>query len=395
VSGLTRCAGNVHLFLDRFWGRAPLHRAGADPSGFADLFSLDEVDRLVSASPRSPAFRLVRDGRPLEPARYTRTARIGGQSVPGVADPAAVFAEFAGGATIVFQGLQRSCRPLAGFCRALELELSHAVQANAYVTPAGARGLGVHYDTHDVFVLQVAGSKQWSVYEPVLVDPLPSQPWKATATDDRPCLSVELQAGDSLYVPRGFLHSAKAQENLSVHLTIGVVTTTWHDVVRDVVAGVADEADFREALPVGFAADPGGLAAGVADRLARLGKWLDEIDPSVVADSVARRFWAGRPPLLDGQLNQILALDTIDDGSRLKRREGSVCHPVVEDGALTVVLGTRELRMPAALEPVMARIAGSGPFHLGDLADLLDGPSRRVLGRRLVLEGLLEIAPGG
>lgn len=374
-----------------------MHRVGADPAGFDDLFSLDDVDRFVSStSPRTPAFRLVRDGRPLEPARYTRTATIGGRSVPGVAHPAAIFEEFRRGATIVFQGLQRSCPPLTHFCRALELELSHAVQANAYVTPAGARGLAVHYDTHDVFVMQLAGSKHWLVHEPVFEDPLPSQPWKGSSADaGEPCLSVKLRAGDCLYVPRGFLHSAQAQEDLSAHLTIGVVTTTWNDVVKDVVAGVAREAEFRRALPVGFASEPDGLVGQVEDMLSMLRKRLDEVDPEVVTAGVVRRFWAGRPQILDGQLHQILAVEGIDDGSWLQRRAGSVCHLVADGDDLTVVLGARELRMPATLEPAIARIASSGAFRLGELADLLDGSSRRVLARRLVVEGLLQVLPGG
>ncbi|MDQ6726322.1 MAG: cupin domain-containing protein [Actinomycetota bacterium] len=397
MTGLARCAGDVREFLDRYWGRAPLHRAGADATGFADLFSLAEVDRLVtSTAARTPAFRLVRDGRPLEPGRYTRTARIGGQSVSGVADPAAIFQEFRNGATIVFQGLHRSCPPLTRFCRDLELELSHAVQANAYVTPAGSRGLGVHYDTHDVFVLQLAGAKLWSIHEPVLADPLPSQPWKGTADDaGEPCLSVDLQAGDFLYVPRGFLHSAEAQRDLSAHLTIGVVTTTWYDVVRDVVGGIAGEAEFRRALPVGFASGTEGLAAEVEDTLARLRKWLDEVDARAVADDMAGRFWSGRPQLLAGQLQQLLAVGGIDDRSLLRRREGSVCHLMDVDDRLTVVLGTRRLQMPADLRPAMDRIAGGGPFRLEALADLMDEASRRVLARRLVIEGLLEMVPDG
>jgi len=356
-----------------------------------------EVDRLVSSSaPRTPAFRLVRDGRPLDTGRYTRTVRIGGHSVPGVADPAAIFQEFRNGATIVFQGLQRSCPAVTRFCRDLELELSHAVQANAYVTPAGSRGLGVHYDTHDVLVLQLSGAKQWSIHEPVLQDPLASQPWKGTAADaGDPCLSVELQAGDCLYVPRGFLHSARAQQELSAHLTIGVVTTTWHDVMRDVVAGVAEEEEFRAALPPGFASEPAGLAAQVEDALGRLRKWLDEVDTQAVADDVVRRFWAGRPQLLAGQLRQILAVDGIDDRSWLRRREGSVCHLVADGDTLLVVLGTRQLRMPATLHPAMERFAVTAQFRLDSLADLMDGPSRQVLARRLVLEGLLEIVAGG
>jgi lysine-specific demethylase/histidyl-hydroxylase NO66 len=318
--------------------------------------------------------------------------------VSGLGDPGRIFDEFRAGATIVFQGLQRSCPPLTRFCRSLELDLTHAVQCNAYVTPAGARGLGVHYDTHDVFVLQLAGTKAWTVHEPVLVDPLQSQPWKGTADDaGPPIMSVDLQAGDCLYLPRGFLHAARAQDALSAHLTIGIVTTTWHDVVREVVAGVASEPEFRRALPAGYAGDPGGLRAGVEDAVARLRKWLDAVDVEELAAATARRFYAGRPPILAGQLHQLDLLGSLDDSTLLRRREGGVCHLVAGGDRLTVVLGGgRELDMPAALAPAMARIAGAGgPFPLGDLGDLLDGPSRLVLGRRLVAEGLLEVVTGG
>ena len=398
MTALARCVGDAAEFLERYWGQVPLHRAGADPGGFADLFSLDDVDRFVSSSsPRLPTFRLVRDGKPLDPSRYTRRATVGGQPVTGLGDPARIFDEHRRGATIVFQGLQRSCPPLTRFCRSLELELTHAVQANAYVTPAGARGLGVHYDTHDVFVLQLAGTKAWTVHEPVLVDPLPSQPWKGTAADaGPPILSVELAAGDCLYVPRGFLHAARAQEALSAHLTIGIVTTTWHDVLREVVAGTADEPELRRALPPGYAGDQEALAAGVEEAVSRLRKWLDGVDAGAVAAATARRFYAGRPPILAGQLHQLARLDGLDDSTQLRRREGGVCHLVTGAERLTVVLGGgRELDMPAVLEPAMVRIAGAGSLRLGDLGDLLDGPSRLVLGRRLVAEGLLEVVDGG
>jgi hypothetical protein len=371
--------------------------AGADPAGFADLFSLGDVDRFVSSSsPRLPSFRLVRDGTPLDPSRYTRTARVGGQPVPGVGDPARIYEELRAGATLVLQGLQRTCPPLTRFCRDLELELSHAVQANAYVTPAGARGLGVHYDTHDVFVLQLAGTKAWTVHPPVLADPLPSQPWKGTAADaGPPCLTLELVAGDCLYVPRGFLHSAAAQRDLSAHLTIGVVTTTWHDVLGELVAGTADEPELRQALAPGWADDPAGLAAGVEEAVARLRKRLDEVDAPAVAAATARRFLAARPPILTGQLQQLARLADLADGTVLERRPGGVCLLEPGPAGLVVVLGGKELRMPAALEPAMARIAGGGRFRLGDLGDLLDGPSRVVLGRRLVVEGLLRIVDAG
>ena len=399
MTSLARCVGDVADFLDHHWARAPLHRPAADPSAFADLFSLDDVDHLIaSTSPRLPTFRLVRDGKPLDAARYTRTARLGGRPVAGVGDPRRVFEEFAGGATIVMQGLQRTWEPLTRFCRDLELEITHPAQANAYITPPRSRGLGVHYDTHDVFVLQLAGGKAWEVFPPVLADPLPSQPWSADrGRPGDPCLSAELAAGDCMYVPRGFLHSAHAREELSAHLTIGVTAQTWHDVVRSVVAGTADDADFRAALAPGFANDPDALAAEVRKAVDRLRDWLDSVDVEAASQAVARRFWSSRPPVLAGQLHDLLAVDSLDDESVVRPRQGAVCHittpgPTADGDQLGLLLGDRELRMPAALEPVMRRISDrTEPFPVAALAGDLDEASRLVLVRRLVREGLLEI----
>jgi bifunctional lysine-specific demethylase and histidyl-hydroxylase NO66 len=397
MTGLARCVGDVDRFLASDWGRAPFHREAADPASFADVLSLDDVDRLVStSSPRLPAFRLVKDGTPVDSDRYTRTVRIGGQAVPGVGDPGRIFDEFRRGSTLVLQGLQRSSESVARFCRSLELELTHPVQANAYVTPAGARGLGVHYDTHDVFVLQLAGCKEWAVHEPVLDDPLSSQPWHAGRGEPAPpLLEVELRAGDCLYVPRGFLHSARAQRDMSAHLTVGVLTHTWFDVLRDLVATAAQEPAFRRSLPPGFAADETGLIAGVESAVVGLRDWLEKVDAAEVAASVAGKFWSSRPPILAGQLHQVLALDTLGDDSVVRRRAGSVCHIVPGSQRLTVHLGDRRLEMPADLEPALRRLATGEPIRLGELGDLLDEQSRGVLARRLVREGLLEIALGG
>lgn len=399
MTGLARCVGDVERFLAYSWGRAPLHREAADPARFGDVFSLDDVDRFVSTSfARRPAFRLVKDGTPLDQSRYTRTDRIGGRRVSGVGDPGRIYEEFRQGATIVLQGLQRSSEPVARFCRSLELELTFPVQANAYVTPAGAQGLGVHYDTHDVFVLQVAGAKVWAVHEPVLENPLPSQSWHGGRGEPGPpILEAELRAGDCLYVPRGFLHSAQAQEDMSAHLTVGVLSQTWFDVLRSVVDEAAADPAFRRSLPPGWAHDESGLVEGVAIAVDQLRDRLEKADADQAVRQLAQAFWTGRAPILAGQLQQLLRLDDLDDGSVLRCRSGSVCHLVAGPDRLTVHLGDRRLDMPVALEPVLRRIAtaGANGFRLGDLADQMDGPSRVVLARRLVREGLLEAAHGG
>jgi hypothetical protein len=46
--------------------------------------------------------------------------------------------------------------------------------------------------------------------------------------------------------------------------------------------------------------------------------------------------------------------------------------------------------MPASLEPALRQVLEAGRFTPADLAGHLDGPSRLVLVRRLVQEGLLQ-----
>jgi bifunctional lysine-specific demethylase and histidyl-hydroxylase NO66 len=389
-----RCVGDAAAFVRDHWATGPLLRRGAGPEGFDDLLSLDGVDRFLSTSPRTPAFRLVKDGQPLPPAAYTKSGRIGSQPLADLADAGKVYDHFHAGATIVLQGLHRWWPPLTAFCRDLELFLTHPVQVNAYLTPLASRGLGVHHDTHDVFVLQVHGRKLWQVWDAAVPFPLPHQrklPPGAEAPAGPPLVDAELAPGDCLYVPRGFRHAARTAQTASLHLTVGISTRNWNEILREVVELATEEAWFREGLPLGFADDPAALASSLAERVAELRRFLDKVDLDRVAGRTARRFWASRPPLLAGQLQQLLALDELDDATVVRRRPGVVCRLEVSGDRLTVLLGDRELAMPARLEPAMRRLLAAGSFAVADLAGLLDAPSRLVLVRRLVREGLLEV----
>ena len=377
---IERCAGDPAAFVRDHWAKAPLLRRGAGPDGFDDLLSLDDVDRFLSTtSPRTPAFRMVSDGKPLPPSAYTRSGRMGSVPLADLADPGKVFDQFAGGATIVLQSLQRYWPPLTAFSRQLELFLTHPVQVNAYLTPPSSRGLGVHHDTHDVFVLQVHGRKLWQVWDAAVPFPLAHQkqlPPGAESPSEAPLLAAELAPGDCLYVPRGFRHAARTAETASLHLTVGMLTRNWNDLLREVVELATEEAWFRESLPVGFADDPAGLQASLADR-------------------AARRFWANRPPPLEGQLRALLTLEELDDHTVLRRRPGATWQLHVTGGRLQLLLGDRTLTMPAALEPAVRQLLADDRCTPADLAGHLDGPSRLVLARRLVREGLLQPTPVG
>jgi uncharacterized RmlC-like cupin family protein len=378
ADALGRCVGDPGRFAGEHWARAPLYRPGSDAAAYADLFSLGDVDHILSSTtPRYPAFRIVKDGRQLDPRSYTRSGRVGGQPVDDLADPAGVYELFHGGATIVLQSLHRFWPPLARLARDLELALTHPVQVNAYITPPASRGLGVHHDEHDVFVLQVYGHKRWDVHDP------DGEP------EDR-LIVAELAPGDCLYIPQRFPHAAWTAATASVHLTVGVVPTTWADVLRRAVISVVEDALSGEPLPAGFAADPAALTAGVAEQLAEVRRRLDKLDPIAIAVAAADRFWSSRPPHLTGQLQQLLALEEIGEDTVVQKRPGAVCRLRQHHDRLEVLLGDRVLQMPARLAPVMGVILASDGLTVRDLAGHLDPSSRLVLVRRLVREGLLE-----
>lgn len=372
--------GDPDRFARELWSKRPQHRKAADPNGFDDLLSLDDVDLIVSTTGlRLPAFRLVKDGETLPSGRYTKTTRTGSHPATGVIDAASVFAEFDNGATIVFQSMHRYWEPLAGYCRGLELALGHPVQANAYITPPGAQGFGAHEDEHDVFVLQSHGTKQWRVHD--LHDLAPT---------GAPLLDAVLTPGDSLYVPAGFPHSAATQEGASVHVTIGILAITWATALELAMKQIASDPELDRPLPLGFASDAAELTDEIRERLAMIGKSIAELDPSVLARALRSKVLTTRQPLLRGQIHRLLTIDEIDDHSIIARREGSMCHLETVGGELSVLLGDRELRMPGWLEPAMTVIASGERVTVADLSGL-DEESRLVLVRRLVREGLLEV----
>jgi ribosomal protein L16 Arg81 hydroxylase len=168
-----------------------------------------------------------------------------------------VYAQYREGSTIVLQFIHERWKPLAKLCGALSAELSAGFQVNAYLTPQHARGLGIHYDTHDVLVLQLEGSKHWRLFESPVQLPLPGQPYeKDKHASAAPLQEFDLNAGDTLYIPRGFVHEAASTNSTSLHLTVGILPIIWAEVLLASVESLFErDSRFRESLPPGFARD--------------------------------------------------------------------------------------------------------------------------------------------
>ncbi len=319
----------------------------------------------------------------------------------------AVLRLFAEGSTVVLQGLHRIWPPLIEFADQLAADLGHPTQVNAYVTPPSSRGFSPHYDVHDVFVLQVAGEKHWTIHAPVLDDPLRTQPWNdraaavAAAAEREPVIDAVLRPGDALYLPRGYLHSAVALGQISAHLTIGVhPVTRWAaaesalDLVRVLAA---EDRELRRSLPLGLdLADPAAVRDDVRTVVAALQEWLGRVDPDEVAERLRSRTWSQvRPepvaPLAQATAAAALSPDTV---LRLRRRLRCVLHdaPATADGErVALVAGRRRLEFPASARAALSGLLDTGELEVADLAGL-DAADQLTLARRLVTESIALVA---
>ena len=337
---------------------------------------------MCSGGLRYPAFRMVKEGGLIALGEYASDLPWRPHPFTGTADPDRVAAAFAEGATVVLQGLHLNWTPVAKFIRVLEADLGQPAQANAYYTPRGSQGFAVHHDTHDVFVLQVAGEKHWRIYDPLLELPLKEQRYsKALGDHGSPVLELTLRAGDTLYLPRGWLHDALTSETDSLHITVGVNVHTWIDAVRLALDECEEDVEFRRSVP-----EDGEPAADLLERLAA------RLEAADVARRARAKLVRSRRPILEGQMEELRTLDSLTTDTPLERRSTVIADL---DGA-TLSFEGKQVTLPEhALAELEAIYEAEEPFTAADLPGDLDDESRLVLVRRLIREGFVRRSAAG
>lgn len=382
-------------FLQEHWEQKPLVQLECGKCRFDDLLTLDDVDFAVTATDmRYPQFRMVKDGEPLPLTSYTRPTRGASGEGARAADPARMLAAYQAGATLVLQGLHRRWQPLARFCSGLEEDLSQPVQTNIYLTPPGAKGFTAHYDTHDVFVMQLHGRKLWRLYDAPFSLPLKNQTHRRQGVTPGALLhEFELAAGDVIYIPRGFFHEAETSAGSSLHITLGVTSLTWMDLLRSAVEECSRHPDFRGSLPPGWAAPTGADAALEEQLRTLLALMCDRAEPAALLAREAAGFHRRRRPLLRGLLLDTEEAEAIDSSTQVYRRDGVT--PVIDEDEtqISLTFHKKMIKLPIAAAKSLRYCATDTAYMARDLPEELDEAGRLVLLRRLVREGFCTLRP--
>jgi len=235
---------SVSEFLANYWDKACLWAAGRF-GRFHELMPWDTLNHLIGLQYLEPwRIKLALDGRELPAESYTRwtgTRRF--------VDVTSVEKQVRNGASLILVAIEELWPPLKQLVTELEMTLGDRVWVNAYLAFGNANGFGLHWDHHDVFILQIFGSKRWSVFGPPDPHPL------GNLTDEQDCDSLisvwegPLRDGALLYIPRGFPHQASAQQEATLHLTVAIKPRTAIDLVHWLADRLGDDPLFRASLP--------------------------------------------------------------------------------------------------------------------------------------------------
>lgn len=293
-------------FFASVWGKSFAHFKGS-PGRFKGLLSWNELNNILRQHRLDyPRLRLMRDGETIPSAsfiRRTESARIKA-TIPRLR-PLAFTKHLREGATLVLDAVSELSPPIEKLAQELELILRERVQVNMYAGWHSSRGFDLHWDDHDVFILQVTGRKLWRIYGETKKYPITLGTAPKPEDVDNPLWEDYLEDGDVLYIPRGWWHVAFPLSEPTLHLTVGIHNRTGSDLLRWLAKTLEEREIFRQDLPR-YASDGELQAHGERLREELLSVWndnllerfLDEYDEATPAPQVLSLPWSAMPEAL-------------------------------------------------------------------------------------------------
>ena len=301
------------------------------------------------------------------------------------------------GYTIVVNEINRYSAPINALVHNMRQELSHDVKANAYLTPTNQKALSPHFDTHDVFVLQIYGKKHWHFYDytnyktPLLNSFQPI--FKEGQLSGKK--EVTVKAGDLMYIPRGLPHEAYTSDESSLHLTIGVYPTQHVDIFSKAVQSIAqNDLDLRKALPVGFLnfneADKKKFIKDLSSKFSdKLEKIFDTNNLEQTLFTVSDEFRNKVQPKSDGHFAQLDRIPNLTLETKLTKRENMPTKVIQVGNFSRIIFPGNVIKGPVQITSVFEYIAQSEEFFVKDIPNVNDD-NKLKLAKRLIRGGLLK-----
>jgi len=378
-------------FLDSKWGKTFAYFPGKR-GRFSALFPWSELNRILRQHRLDvPRLRLAMQGKPVSADAFLsyRTARRGlGVRIPSI-NPVELTRRLRQGATLIVDGVDELCEPVTTLAENLESVFRVRIQVNLYAGWRTSHGFDVHWDDHDVIILQVSGRKQWKVYRMTRPFPMKNDIEPNTEPPESPLWEGVLNDGDALYIPRGWWHVAIPMDEPTLHLTIGIHNPRGVDLISWFADRLRTNEDVRRDLP---------RFAPLAERAAYLERLRQSLlqawKPELLEEFFAHRDLgsSGRPRFgfpwsaTEGVLPETGFLTwTSPRPAVLESRNDA--------GEFSIACNGQKWRFAAGARPILERLLDRKPHAISELESLGTDPAVTIafLGE-LVTHGLVSVA---
>lgn len=365
------------VFFDKYWEQSPLHLN--EGKNFDHLLKAADIDQLFRFADANIRVLKLKNGQSI----IRKIPKIG-----NTPDFYSIYQAWNEGYSISVDFLNRYWPPVIELCQNLESILHFGVAANVYFTPANNRCFRAHYDGHEVFALQIEGSKKWDVWQRTL-DPPPNKglEFEEQPSTDNALMKITVKTGDILYLPRGYPHQACTADERSLHLSLQIHTATAGHLLQKlgITVDVSDP-DTRRSLPPGFLDRPD-------EVIKQLDKWLGkEIDRQKITtamEQLRRELMYQGQPAETGYFAINDVNTSITMKTHVRHRNPARCIIGYNDQRAWLMFHSRLIPAPLKMYLALKYVAEQKQFCVGELPGSITDEDRKNIIRRLVQEGLL------
>jgi ribosomal protein L16 Arg81 hydroxylase len=378
-----------HEFFQTYFEKDPLYIPSEKKQSYPYLFGFNELDQILSTNKISyPFLKIFKDGEELSRLKFESKKGLYGSPIIDVPKSIEYFST---GHSLILNRIDRLNPKLDEFSRGLEFDLKMKVETNLYLTPPNNFGFNVHFDPHDVFILQLEGTKLWTLYESEI--PLVTDQLRVSKQSEENFVEKSthlLNQGDVLYIPRGTYHKAKSTEETSMHLTFGLYPLLGHQLISQLAVKAQEELFFRKSVP--------SIDAPEEEKQKYFRLFAKKMEQFLDPICIEKLTVSKRAQLLNGQdinfkgvlLNQI-KVESLNENSMIKMRAGVNAELKEGKRILKICMPQQIINLPIFLKPLIVQLLSNKEIRVSDVNEITDLQQRLKILKQLITKGFLEI----
>ncbi|WP_299534942.1 JmjC domain-containing protein [uncultured Streptomyces sp.] len=241
---LEHLVGDTEAFFRDHWAHQPVVlRAPHDLTGLITEQEMwDEVECGMLSRPYFTAFN---EGVRTAISDMTTKRNVVGHELSGYVREEQIRSDFEAGGTFKFNQAEHWHPRIRALVKGMEPHFAGGLESFVFLSPPGKTAMQAHYDGAHVFVLQIAGVKDWTFGRIHPGSTSDSVLHEGMIADDQR-IETTLRPGDVLYMPHGTPHCATAREGNSIHIAITVEEPTAENLASVFLASFMGSDAFAE-----------------------------------------------------------------------------------------------------------------------------------------------------